>query len=58
MNSNTLYNVSDPVNPRDVATKEYADNNRSHIIAIMLVTLVLQMRINFNLPSEVTNFTI
>ena len=26
MNSNTLYNVSDPVNPQDVATKEYADN--------------------------------
>ena len=25
MNSNTLYNVSDPVNPQDVATKEYAD---------------------------------
>ena len=25
MNSNTLYNVSNPVNPQDVATKEYAD---------------------------------
>ena len=25
MNSNTLFNVSDPVNPQDVATKEYAD---------------------------------
>ena len=25
MNGNTLYNVSDPVNPQDVATKEYAD---------------------------------
>ena len=25
MNGNTLYIVSDPVNPRDVATKEYAD---------------------------------
>ena len=25
MNDNTLYNVSDPVNPQDVATKEYAD---------------------------------
>ena len=25
MNGNTIYNVSDPVNPRDVATKEYAD---------------------------------
>ena len=28
MNGNTLYNVPDPVNPRDVATKEYADNVR------------------------------
>ena len=28
MNGNTLYNVSDPVNPQDVATKEYADNVR------------------------------
>ena len=25
MNGNTLYNVSDPVNPQDVATKKYAD---------------------------------
>ena len=25
MKGNTLYNVSDPVNPQDVATKEYAD---------------------------------
>ena len=25
MNGNTLYNVSDPVNPQDVATKEYAE---------------------------------
>ena len=33
MRGNTLYNVSDPVNPQDVATKVYADNNRSHIIA-------------------------
>ena len=28
MRGNTLYNVSDPVNPQDVATKEYADNVR------------------------------
>ena len=28
MNGNTLYNVSDPVNPQDVATKEYTDNVR------------------------------
>ena len=28
MKGNTLYNVSDPVNPQDVATKEYAENVR------------------------------
>ena len=33
MRGNTLYNLADPVNPQYVATKEYADNNRSHIIA-------------------------
>ena len=33
MKGNTLYNVADPVNPQDVATKEYADN-RPHIIAV------------------------
>ena len=25
MRGNTIYNVSNPVNPQDVATKEYAD---------------------------------
>ena len=28
MAGNTLYNVTNPVNPQDVATKEYADNVR------------------------------
>ena len=32
MNGNTLYNVPDPVNPQDVATKKYTDK-RTHIIA-------------------------
>ena len=33
MNGNTLYNVSDPLNPQDVATKEYADtSNKAFII--------------------------
>ena len=34
MRGNTLYNVSDPVNPQDVATKEYADNKSLHIISV------------------------
>ena len=34
MKGNTLYNVSDPVNPQDVATKEYTDNKRKHIITV------------------------
>ena len=33
MNGNTLYNVSDPVNPQDVAMKEYTVK-RPHIIAV------------------------
>ena len=32
MRGNTIYSVSDPVNPQDVATKEYADNKRTHSI--------------------------
>ena len=32
MNGNTLYNVSDPVNTQDVATKEYADTKIRHMI--------------------------
>ena len=33
MRGNTLYNLADLVNPQDEATKEYADNKRTHIIA-------------------------
>ena len=33
MNGNTLYNVSDPVNPQDVATKEYTDTaNKAFVL--------------------------
>ena len=32
MDGNTLYNVSDPVNPQDVATKEYADTTNKAFI--------------------------
>ena len=34
MRGNTLHNVANPVNPHDVATKDYADNKRTHIFAI------------------------
>ena len=33
MNGNTLYNVPNPVNPQDVATKEYTDK-RTHMIVV------------------------
>ena len=32
INGNTLYNVSDPVNPQDVATKEYADTTNKAFV--------------------------
>ena len=32
MNGNNLYNVIDPVNPQDVATKEYVDNTKGSAI--------------------------
>ena len=31
---NTIYNVADPVNPQDVATKEYVDSGSKHLIAV------------------------
>ena len=35
MRDNTLYNVSNPVNPQDVATKEYADKVEGGEVAII-----------------------
>ena len=35
MRGNTLYNVSDPVNPQEVATKEYADKVGGGEVAIV-----------------------
>ena len=32
MRGNTLYNVSNPVNPQDAATKDYCDNGINNII--------------------------
>ena len=34
MRGNTIYNVADPVNPQDVATKEYVDSGSKHLIVV------------------------
>ena len=39
MRGNTLYNVPDPVNPQDVATKEYADT-KTNIISVSTGSLI------------------
>ena len=31
MKGNTIYNVADPVNPQDVVTKVYVDNNVNNV---------------------------
>ena len=32
MRGNTLYNVSNPINPQDVATKEYVDETVGNVL--------------------------
>ena len=34
MGGNSLRNVAEPVNPHDVATKEYTDNKRTHVVMV------------------------
>ena len=34
MKGNTLYNVADPVNPQDVATKEYANKKNTYYCGV------------------------
>ena len=34
MSGNTIYNVADPVNPQDVATKEYVDSGGKQLITV------------------------
>ena len=53
MRGNTLYNVSDPVNPQDVATKEYADNLKTTYKNIVAVPI----RFRVNLIKNKYHFT-
>ena len=61
MRGNTLYNVSDPVNPQDVATKEYADNVRggspflkenSNYKATHTINMAYNKLLNLHKPTE------
>ena len=58
---NTLYNVSDPVNPQDVATKEYADKvgggslffkENSNYKATHTIDITYKKLINLHKPTE------
>ena len=61
MKGNTLYNVADPVNPQDVATKEYADEvgGRSPFLkengnykATHKINMAYKKLLNLSTPSE------
>ena len=48
MRGNTLYNVSDPVNPQDVATKKYADKVGNAIWNLWFERKYRHARLYFN----------
>ena len=61
MRGNTLYNVSDPANPQDVATKKYADNVRgsspffkenSNYQATHTIDMAYKKLVNLHKPTE------
>ena len=61
MKGNTLYNVSDPVNPQDVATKEYADKvgggspfvkGKGNYQATHAINMGFKKLLNLSTPSE------
>ena len=61
MNGKTLYNVSDPVNPQDVVTKEYADKvgggslffkETSNYKATHTIDMTYKKLINLHKPTE------
>ena len=53
MNGNTLYNVPDPVNPQDVATKEYADNLNTIAIPIRFTANLIKKKYHFTFGGNV-----
>ena len=61
MRGNTLYNVADPVNPQDVATKEYADQvgggspflkENSNYKATYTINMAYNKLLNLHKPTE------
>ena len=60
MKGNTLYNMSDPVNPQDVATKEYADKvgnspffkESGNYQATHAINMAYKKLVNLRAPSE------
>ena len=61
MNGNTIYNVSDPVNPQDVATKEYTDQvgggcpflkENGNYKATHTINMVYNKLVNLQKPTE------
>ena len=61
MRGNTLYNVSDPINPQDVATKEYADKvgggspffkENGNYQATHAINMAFKKLLNLSTPSE------
>ena len=53
MRGYTLYNVSDPVNPQDVATKEYTDNLNTTAVPIRFTGNLINKKYHFTFGGNV-----